>query len=149
MTGGPTVGFFTVTCSVSDNAGNPGSASATYQVTYDFSGFAKPVLNPAAVNDAKAGTPLPPLKFSLGGDQGLDIFLAGYPATAQYTCGTTPPTTATVPLAKIGPQLLKYDAKDGQYIVNWQSDKSWKNTCRVLILGLKDGTTRSVLYQFK
>ncbi len=37
VTGGPTVGFFTVTCSVSDTAGNPGSASATYQVTYDFS----------------------------------------------------------------------------------------------------------------
>ena len=123
--------------------------TATYQVVYDFGGFLKPVKSPPAVNEAKAGPPLPPIKFSLHGDQGLDIFQQGYPASEAYTCGTQPPTTATVPAEPHGKNPLKYDPIKDEYQLAWESDKSWKNTCRVFILGLKDGTSHYLLYQFK
>ena len=42
--------------------------------SYDFTGFFQPV--------DKA-------KFSLGGDQGLNIFEAGYPKSQQITCDST------------------------------------------------------------
>ena len=30
----------------------------------------------------------------------------------------------------------------------WNVDKSWKNTCRVFVLGLTDGTTHNVAFSF-
>src|SRR5438445_3582384 len=41
--------------------------------SYSFSGFFAPVDNPPTFNRVKAGTAVP-VKFSLGGDQGLNIF---------------------------------------------------------------------------
>jgi len=45
---------------------------------YDFSGFYSPVDNPPTLNQVKVGRSIP-VKFGLGGDQGLDIFAEGYP----------------------------------------------------------------------
>ena len=142
-------GSHTVTAEFSGDDINLGSSgSLVQQVFWRFTGFFPPIHNPPAVNKAKDGPPLPPVKFSLGADQGLDIFLPGYPATEQYTCGTTPPTTASVPAEQHGPHLLKYDPNEDQYMFSWQSDKAWKNTCRVFILGLRDGSTHNILYSF-
>jgi hypothetical protein len=44
--------------------------------TFDFSGFFAPVQPPPTVNVAKAGGAIP-VKFSLGGDRGLNIFSSG------------------------------------------------------------------------
>ena len=82
--GGP-VGSVTATCSGAlDNAGNTGSASVTYSVVYNWSGFFQPVDN-NAVNVAKAGSAIP-VKFSLGGYKGLSIFAPGYPVSQQVAC---------------------------------------------------------------
>ena len=45
---------------------------------FSFTGFFTPVNNLPVVNQVKAGQAVP-LKFSLDGYQGLDIFAAGYP----------------------------------------------------------------------
>jgi hypothetical protein len=57
-------------------------------VVYHFSGFFSPVDNPPVFNTAKAGSAIP-VKFSLGGNQGLDIFNPGYPASQRITCDTS------------------------------------------------------------
>ncbi|HEY7628136.1 MAG TPA: ExeM/NucH family extracellular endonuclease, partial [Ilumatobacteraceae bacterium] len=46
--------------------------------SYDFSGFFQPVDNLPTTNTVKAGQAVP-VKFSLNGNQGLDIFAMGYP----------------------------------------------------------------------
>ena len=78
-----------------DALGNKDSRSVTYEVIYDFSGFFSPVDNPDVLNQVKAGSTIP-VKFGLGGDQGLDIFAkaadgSSYPKSAA----TTRPTPLT------------------------------------------------------
>ena len=90
---------------------------ATVRVIWDFHGF-KSFLDLPAVNDATAGGEVT-LKFSLTGDQGLDIFRAGYPASASYPCGTAPPTDATEPVTTTGGSRLRYDARKDEYALVW------------------------------
>ena len=47
---------------------------ATFDI--NFSGFLPPIANPPAANSSKAGSAVP-VKFSLGGDKGMNIFAAG------------------------------------------------------------------------
>ena len=112
---------------------------------WGFGGFRAP-LNGSVVNTVNAGSTAP-VKFSLGGDQGLAIFKPGYPASAAYPCGTVPPTTATTPALAVSP--LRYDARLDEYVFEWKTDKEWAGTCRVLVLGLADGTTWTVAVSFK
>ena len=57
-----------------------------------------------AVNDVGPGKLT--LTFSLGGNQGLDIFREGHPMSASYPCGTTPPSTASEPVFAPGREGL-------------------------------------------
>jgi hypothetical protein len=57
----------------------------TYVFVYPFSGFFSPVDNLPVVNTMKAGAAVP-IKFSLGGDRGLDILAAGSPTSQQIAC---------------------------------------------------------------
>ncbi|MBO0884425.1 MAG: DUF4082 domain-containing protein, partial [Mycobacterium sp.] len=60
---------------------------------YNFSGFSQPVDNVPTINIAKAGSAIP-VKFSLGGNQGLDIFQVGYPHVTGVSCSTGAPLDA-------------------------------------------------------
>jgi hypothetical protein len=137
--GGP-VGSITVTCNGAvDNAGNPGnSASATYTVNYAWSGFFQPVDNLPTVNSIKAGSAVP-VKFSLGGNQGLSIMAAGYPTSKEVACGSTAPD-AIEETSTAGSSSLSYDPVANQYIYVWKTDKTWAGKCRTLIVKLSDGT---------
>jgi hypothetical protein len=119
---------------------------ATIDVIWDFT-WEPPILDLPAVNEGGPGKLT--LTFSLGGDQGLDIFRDGYPASASYTCGTTPPTDAIEPAATVGAKGFRYDARSDHYIFDWKVSSSWKNTCRVFVLGLADGTTHNLAFHFK
>ena len=93
----------------------------------------------ATENTANAGSGLP-VKFMLGGDQGLAVIAAGYPASIAYPCGTpvgSRPLDATAPTTSTG---FTYDAVTGIYTYRLKSSKSWQNTCRRLVLKLTDGT---------
>lgn len=140
-----TVGSHTFTVNTADNAGNTGSASATYTVVYDWQGFFRPVLN-GAVDGAKAGSAIP-MKFSLHGDQGLSIFASGYPKSVQVNCttkeaisGTSAPATGS----------LSYDAYRDEYSFVWKTSKGWSNTCRRFDIVFADGSTtvHSVFVKF-
>jgi hypothetical protein len=136
VSGGPVVGSFTADCDDgTDNAGNAASASATYQVVYDFGGFGPPV---AALNTAKAGSAVP-VKFALAGFQGLDILAAGSPSFQQTDCTTGAPIGA--PSATTTNEPLSYD--DGQYKYVWKTNKNLAGKCGTLSVTLVDGTSHT------
>jgi len=144
--GGP-VGSVTATCSgAMDVAGNPGSASATYSVIYNWTGFFQPIDNLPVLNRVKAGSAIP-VKFSLGGNQGLSIFAAGYPVSTVTACGATA-TDDVETTVTAGGSSLSYDALANQYIYVWKTDKAWAGSCRTLTVKLTDGTIHQANFSF-
>jgi hypothetical protein len=114
---------------------------------FPFDGFYAPVDNVPTVNVVKAGSTVP-LKFSLGGDFGLDIFAAGYPASSWRSC-TGGATDALEETVQPGSATLTYDASSGRYHYNWKTLKSWAGTCRTLVLRFADGTEVTAEFRFK
>jgi len=143
-------GSFTATCSgATDKAGNSGSASVTYSVGYNWTGFFQPVDNLPTINTVNAGQAIP-IKFSLGGNYGLNIFASGYPASQNVSCGgssggSSDPIEETV---TAGNSSLQYDPGTQHYIYVWKTDKAWAGTCRTLIVKLIDGTEHTAFFQF-
>jgi hypothetical protein len=120
------------------------------ELRYDFTGFLQPVDNPGAtntVNRVKAGAAVP-VKFSLGGAVGLDIFAAGNPGSKVVACGSLAEVDNIEQTSTAGASSLSYDPASGQYTYVWKTDKAWASTCRQLVVGLKDGTTHSALFNF-
>jgi hypothetical protein len=146
VTGGP-VGSVTATCDgAADEAGNTGSASATYQVIYAWSGFFRPVDNLPTLNQAKAGSAIP-VKFSLDGNQGLGIVAPSYPRSVSIPCDATTSVDAVEETVTAGSSSLTYDSVAGQYLYVWKTDKSWTG-CRQLTVKLIDGTVHSANFKF-
>jgi probable HAF family extracellular repeat protein len=151
------VGRHTFTVESKDEAGNVGSESIVYQVIYDFTGFFSPVDNPeVATNKAKAGSSIP-VKFSLGGDQGLNIFATGtdannniftYPTSTAMTCDSRDELDAIEETVTAGGGSLQYDSSLDQYTYVWKTNKSWAGTCRQLVVKLDDGTYHRANFQF-
>ncbi|HEX8188757.1 MAG TPA: immunoglobulin-like domain-containing protein, partial [Pyrinomonadaceae bacterium] len=140
------VGTYVLTYSATDASGNTGSATRTVNVVYNFTGFFSPVSNPPALNEVKAGQGVP-VKFSLGGNQGLNIFAAGYPASQQVGCANNVPINVLEETDTAGTSTLSYSG--GTYTYNWKTEKSWAGTCRVFVIQLNDGTTHTAYFKFK
>ncbi len=141
------VGPKPLTFTAFDLAGNSASLECSYNVIFDFGGFYPPVEPMPALNSAEAGSAVP-LKFSLAGDQGLEILAAGFPATQQVACDTLLPVsdpTATKPAGKSG---LSYDPLTGWYNYVWKTDKAWAGTCQALTIQLIDGTQHVAYFLF-
>jgi hypothetical protein len=136
----------TIAVRVSDESGASTVDEATVRVIYPFSGFLGPV-DDDVVNTVKAGKNVP-VTFSLDGDRGLDIFAAGYPASAQHTCDPTAPTDAIESTAGSGGDSLRYDATTDTYTYVFKTSKSWGGTCRVLTLAFDDGTFYTAEFKF-
>jgi large repetitive protein len=139
------VGSTQVNCSAADRAGNQATSSFKVIVSYGFSGFYRPVDNLPTLNVVKAGSAIP-VKFSLGGDQGLNIFASGYPASVATACNATG-TDAIEETVTAGGSSLSYDASSGQYIYVWKTDKGWSG-CRQLQVKLRDGSSRWAVFSF-
>jgi hypothetical protein len=156
---GSTVHIVTVgTCTIrASQAGNSNYNAApnvdrSVSITYVFHGFFQPVDNDKW-NAAQAGSAIP-VKFDLSGNQGLNIFAAGYPKVTLVTC-----PTASTPVDSIEETVaatnsgLQYDSTVnppiGQYIYVWKTDKAWASTCRQLDVKFVDGTMFSARFQFK
>ncbi len=112
-----------------------------------FDGFRPPVENPPAVNDANAGSAVP-VKFSLDGDQGLDIFEPGSPQSQPIDCVTGTPTGPGMPTQTAGGSGLQYDADADQYVYVWKTDGLWEGSCRELVVELLDGSRHTALLRF-
>ena len=96
----------------------------------------------------KAGSGVP-IKFSLNGDQGLDIFAAGYPKSELISCSSTAEVDGIESTVTAGSSSLSYDAFADQYTYVWKTDKGWANTCRQLVVKLNDGTAHRANFKFK
>jgi hypothetical protein len=133
---------------VKDNAGNASLAvECDYSVVYDFDGFFRPVDMGNTVNSVKAGSAVP-IKFSLNGDQGLDILAAGSPTLTFTVCATGAPVDAVEETVTAGGSSLSYDAAADQYVYVWKTVKTWAGKCGTFGLKLDDGTTHTALFSF-
>jgi len=115
---------------------------------YAFSGFFQPVDNPPTVNVAKAGAAIP-VKFSLGGDQGLGIFATGFPSSQQIACSSSSPASDIEEAVTVGGSGLTYDPTTDQYTYIWKTSTTWKGQCRKLTVKLNDGSVHTANFQFK
>ena len=142
------VGTTTVNVTGSDASGNTATGSFTVTVLYNFAGFFQPVDNLPVVNMVSAGQSVP-IKFSLSGNKGLNIFAAGYPASQQIACVGGLPVSSVEETVTAGSSSLTYDATSDRYIYVWKTEKSWRGTCRQLIVKLHDGSLHIANFQFK
>jgi uncharacterized protein len=112
-----------------------------------WNGFMQPVDNLPEINVAKAGSAIP-VKFSLGGDHGLNIFAAGYPKSQIISCGSTGSTDDIEQTVTAGASSLSYDPTTNTYNYVWKTDKAWTGSCRQLVVVLADGTTHVANFKF-
>jgi Tol biopolymer transport system component len=144
-----TFGVHTFVVQAFDADGNViGSLQRNYVVQYPFNGFLAPVDNEPTINVAKAGSAIP-LIFSLGGNQGLNIFASGYPKSQTIACDATAPADGIDSTVTAGGSSLSYDSSSGRYTYVWKTDKSWAGSCRALIVKLQDGTVHRADFKFK
>ncbi|MDQ1611368.1 MAG: large repetitive protein [Pyrinomonadaceae bacterium] len=142
------VGTTTVNATATDPSGNASSCSFTVSVHYLFTGFFSPISNLPVVNTVKAGSAIP-IKFSLSGNKGLDIFAVDFPASGTIACNSNDPAVDLSEIDTPGNSGLSYDAGSGQYQYNWKTLKAWEGTCRQLVVKLNDGTEHRANFKFK
>jgi hypothetical protein len=117
-------------------------------VPYTFTGFFSPIDNLPTVNELKAGAAVA-VKFSLDGNQGLNIFETGYPKSQTIPCDSTAPVDGVEETLSAGGSSLSFDATSDIYSYVWKTDKSWANSCRQLVLKLTDGTFHRANFKLK
>jgi hypothetical protein len=153
-----TVGTHTIQYQAVDWAGHTGAMQTlTFEVHYEFSGFFEPVDNKDAsgnfiLNTVKAGSAVP-VKFSLGGNQGLNVLAPGTatspnPKSEAVNCTTSGTEDVVEETMNAGGSSLSYDASANQYTYVWKTDKTWATTCRLFTLTLSDGTLHQAKFKF-
>jgi len=141
------VGTTTVNVTATDAAGNQTTGSFTVTVLYNFAGFFAPVDNLPTFNVVNAGKGVP-VKFSLSGNKGLNIFAAGYPMSVVINCDGSGEDDIEETL-NAGQSSLSYDSSTDQYNYVWKTQNSWANTCRQLVVKLNDGTEHRANFRFR
>ena len=117
-------------------------------VIFNWTGFFPPVDNPPMVNSAKAGSAVP-VKFSLGGDKGSNVFAPGYPQSVQVACDTGAVLGDAKQISSPGASGLSYSSGNDQYNLVWKTEKPWAGTCRRLTVKLVDGMSYTASFKFK
>jgi hypothetical protein len=141
------VGTTTVNTTASDGT-NTSNCSFTVTVLYNFAGFFPPISNQPVVNVVNAGRAIP-VKFSLSGYKGLNIFAPNSPASGEVACNSSDPAVTLVDTVTAGGSSLSYDPTTDRYIYVWKTDPSWAGTCRQLVIQLNDGTIHRANFRFK
>jgi hypothetical protein len=134
------VGTQTFTVSATDGSQNASTVTSVYRVIYAFSGFYQPVAALPAINSVKAGDGLP-LKFSLSGYRGTDLFVPGSPAWTPCDSPAAGPTAAA--------GSLSYNKSGDRYTFLATTDKSWAGTCADLTLTLRDEPVHQARFTFR
>jgi hypothetical protein len=140
------VGTYTGKLCIAGAGSAPTEVPVSLRVIYDFGGFNPPLAGQD--NQRTAGAAVP-VKFSLEGFKGLDVFAAGYPASRPVVCATGAALGALEPASAAGGTALAYDAATDEYTWVWKTAKAWAGTCRELVVGLDDGTVHPVVIAFK
>ena len=113
-----------------------------------FAGFFAPVDNLPVANAAQAGRAIP-VRFSLGGDRGLDVFAAGYPRSEQLPCDSSATVDGIEETASPGTASLTYDDAADRYQYVWQTAESWAGQCRQLVVKLRDGSSHRANFRLR
>lgn len=124
------------------------TTTTTSAPIFAFTGWQPPVDNPPTVNEVNGGQAIP-MKFSLGGNQGLDVIASGYPTATQLNCSTGAPVNTGTLTDTAGGSGLQYDSGTGTYTYVWKTSKSWAGTCQQFDMRLVDGTDHTALFKFK
>lgn len=140
------VGTTTVTATATDAAGNHSECTFTVTVRYNFTGFFSPVNNQPTLNSVNAGRAIP-VKFSLSGDKGLNIFAPNNPYTVSLNCNTNDPGVDVTETLTAGGSSLSFSGDQYTYI--WKTENSWAGTCRQLVLTLNDGSVHVANFKFR
>jgi hypothetical protein len=114
---------------------------------YEFDGFYAPIDN-GVPNTLTAGRAIP-VKFSLGGDRGLDIFADGSPSVQSLACADLEDGDLIEETVAAGQSGLEYDAATDTYTYVWKTDRAWSDTCRRLVLEFVDGTVVTAVFSFQ
>jgi probable HAF family extracellular repeat protein len=104
-----------------------------------FDGFYQPVDNLPTLNKTKPGKTIP-IRFSLGGDKGLDIFAEGYPKSEAISCDSAAMVDG-IEVTLTGKGGLSYNASTDTYEYAWATSPSWSG-CRQFVMKLKDGSVQ-------
>jgi 2',3'-cyclic-nucleotide 2'-phosphodiesterase (5'-nucleotidase family) len=136
---------YTVKVQGTDVGGLTTVSQTTIAVLYKFAGFFSPLSNPPAVNSVNSGQTVP-IKFSLTGNQGLNIFAAGF-TKIQFVSCTTGDTQGS-PVSTKNSGSLTYDPILDRYSYGWKTEKGWAGSCGVLKVMFNDGTTQTALFRF-
>jgi uncharacterized repeat protein (TIGR01451 family) len=127
------------------------SATAVTQVVYAFGGLLAPLDNPGRIDGVRhvvrAGAGVP-VRFSLGGNQGLAIFDPGSPYSRPISCESGAPSDPVEETVSASASGLTYDATTDVYTYIWKTDKRWAGTCRTLNLRLNDGSDHLIAFEF-
>jgi uncharacterized protein len=115
---------------------------------YAFRGFFAPVANLPTVNLVNAGRSIP-VKFSLGGDRGLNIFVPGFPSSRVVPCEAQADQNPLEETMSAGQSSLSYDAASDTYTYVWKTERSWAGSCRELVVRFADGSTHSARFRFR
>jgi probable HAF family extracellular repeat protein len=110
---------------------------------YTFDGLFAPLANAPVVNEVKVGKAVP-VRFSLGGDYGLDVFEVGYPQARTVPCDTTAAAHRVEETVNAKSSGLIFDLVTQRYTYLWKTERSWVGSCRELVLRLDDGQERLV-----
>jgi len=98
------------------------------------------------LNQANAGKTIP-VKFSLSGNKGLNIFAPDNPYSVSYNCVSGVQGVDIEETETSGGSTLTYSPDTYQY--NWNTESSWAGTCRTLVVTLNDGSVHTANFKFK
>lgn len=115
------------------------------QGSFSFDKFKKPIQAAPALNKDKAGSAIP-VKFSVGGDYGMDI-LSSAPQSQRINCTSLQSIGEATDTVASNDKDLKY-TKNGFYKYNWKTLKQWNNTCRKFVLHFTNGETAAAYFKF-
>ena len=128
-----------------DIKGNTSRGVARFSIgeQYTFSGFRAPVL--PGVNERTAGAAVP-VKFAISGHSSPSDVTDVYSESANCETGEAAWTGIGSPDESFSAVTV---ASNGQYQVDWKTSRSWKGTCRALVLVLSDNTEHTAFFRFK
>lgn len=122
--------------------------------TYNFKKF-KGVKATPALNKEKSGSTVP-VKFSLGGDFGLNVLPAEIATSQQINCSSKLPIGPATAINTTGNGLTIHGEDDDEdeqsnirYRFNWKTLKNWKHTCRSLQLSFSNGEEVEAYFDFR
>ena len=135
--------YDTASCSFPTDTFQDSNYWVTPLWAYRFTGFAQPIDNGDVWNTVKAGSAIP-VKFSLGGNQGMDVIKAGSPTATETACpGASAASDAVEETVTASQSGLTYDASADQYIYVWKTNKAWAGKCYRFDLGLNGQSSRT------